>query len=110
MNTSTNVDLSNLMIKLFKHSTDLIFFFDQCGDITTMNPAAEQIIDDHIISQIKSQSDHAICQVCAGYTSETEARTCSDCYLSANDTKDFSSFQIYLTIKEKGIVPYMASF
>lgn len=110
MNTSTNVDLSNLMIKLFKHSTDLIFFFDQCGDITTMNPAAEQIIDDHIISQIKSQSDHAICQVCAGYTSETEARTCSDCYLSANDTKDFSSFQVYLTIKEKGIVPYMASF
>lgn len=110
MNISTNDDLSNLMTKLFEHSTDLIFFFDQMGTITTMNPAAEQIIDDHMISQIKSQADHAICQVCMGYTSETESRTCRDCYLSATDTKDFSSFQVYLTTKEKGIVPYMASF
>ena len=51
----------------------------------------------------------AICMSCKGYTNEQELQTCMSCYLKSPD-EDFSSFQVYLDTKGKGVIPYTASY
>ena len=51
----------------------------------------------------------ALCFSCKGYTNEQEIQTCLSCYL-ANPQDDFSSFQVYLDTRGKGVIPYTASF
>jgi len=98
------------MAKLYENSMEAIFFFDQHGKVLAMNPAAEEIVADDVLEQLYSGQANAICGVCRGYMSETELRTCLTCYFNAPDVDDFSSFQVYLDTKGKGIVSYAASY
>ncbi|WP_229696386.1 sensor histidine kinase [Paenibacillus albidus] len=101
--------LGSLMTKLFENSTEAIFFFDKEGQALAMNPAAEDIVDSDILRQLYQGNSHALCGTCRGYTSETELRTCLNCYFSSSDMEDIPSFQVYLETKDKGIIPYAAS-
>ncbi len=101
---------SLLMTKLFQNSTEAMFFFDREGKALAMNPAAENIVDKDILKQLYQGNPQALCGTCRGYTSETELRTCLDCYLSTSDSEEFTSYQVYLETKDKGIVPYAATF
>lgn len=108
---SANKDLRDeLMMKMFENSTEAIFFFDRSGKALSLNPAAEKIIDADVLQHLKSGADDAICKACRGYTSESEVQTCIDCYLNSSRPNDFSSFQVYLETKEKGVIPYAATF
>ncbi|MGQ3480795.1 ATP-binding protein [Paenibacillus sp. TY11] len=105
-----NGSLSALMVKLFENSTEAIFFFDRQGNTLAMNPAAEEIVGDDVLIQLYEGKDKALCGTCRGYTSETEPRTCLDCYFNMPESKDFASFQVYLETKSNRMVPYAASF
>lgn len=106
-----NKDLRlELMLKMFTNSTEAIFFFDREGKILSLNPAAEKIIDATVLEQLQKGAELAICRACRGYTSSTEIQTCINCYLSSTQPEDFSSFQVFLETKDKGVVPYAATF
>ena len=99
-----------LMMKLFKNSSEAMFFFDRQGKALAMNPAAENIVDQDILRQLYQGNPEALCGTCRGYTSETELRTCLNCYIQTTNSEDFTSYQVYLETKDKGIVPYAATF
>lgn len=104
-------DLTNgLMSRLFENSTEAMFFFDRDGKMLAMNPAAEQIIDQDILAQLYQGNPLALCGTCRGYTSETELRTCLNCYFNTPDTDNFTSYQVYLETRDKGIVPMRLPF
>lgn len=98
------------MTKLFENSLEAMFFFDREGKALAMNPAAENIVDKDILKQLYQGNPEALCGTCRGYTSETELRTCLNCYFSTPDSEEFASYQVYLETKDKGIVPYAATF
>ncbi|RNF41172.1 sensor histidine kinase [Planococcus salinus] len=102
--------LNELMIKMFENSTEAMFFFDGSGKAVAMNPAAEKILDVQALEQLKSGVDQAICGACKGYTSDAELQTCLGCYLSSTPAEDFSSFQVYLDTRGRGVIPYAATF
>lgn len=103
-------ELIDLMLKMYENSTEAIFFFTNEGKTISMNPAAENIIDVHALEQLKKGAEKALCNVCRGYTSESELMTCMDCYFTSSKHEDFSSFQVFLETVGKGIVPYAATF
>lgn len=70
-----------------------------------MNPAAEEIVGDDVLIQLYEGKERALCGTCRGYTSETEPRTCLDCYFNMPESKDFASFQVYLETKSNRMVP-----
>lgn len=105
------MDLQNLlMTKLFSNSSEAMFFFDRQGKVLAMNPAAENILDQDILKQMYQGDPEALCGTCRGYSSETELRTCHNCYIHTTDSGEFTSYQVYLETKDKGIVPYAATF
>lgn len=101
--------LTNLLMKMYDNSAEAIFFFDDSKRVIAMNQSAEEILDPQVLERMISGESKAICLACKGYTSEHELQTCTSCYL-ANYEKDFSSFQVYLNTKEKGVIPYTASY
>ncbi|MEK3686957.1 sensor histidine kinase [Paenibacillus sp. FSL R10-2736] len=101
---------SLLMTKLFENSSEAMFFFDRQGKALAMNPAAENIVDKDILKQLYQGNPEALCGICRGYTSETELRTCLNCYFHTPDSEEFTSYQVYLETKDKGVVPYAATF
>lgn len=94
---------------MYANSNEAIFFFDHSGEILEMNDSAENILDITIINEIVRGKEKAFCLACKGYTSEQELQTCSSCYL-VNQEADFSSFQVHIQTRGKGVVPYTASF
>ncbi|WP_019415037.1 sensor histidine kinase [Paenisporosarcina sp. TG20] len=102
--------LNSLMMKTYENSTEAIFFFDIEGKAIAINPAAEKIVDPEVLKQLLQGAEQALCQSCRGYTSDTDLHTCLNCYLSSSHPDDFSSFQVYLETKDKGVVPYTATF
>ncbi|MDN3497929.1 sensor histidine kinase [Microbacterium sp. APC 3898] len=102
--------LIDLMLKMYENSTEAIFFFTSEGSTISMNPAAENIMDDHVLEQLKKGAENALCNVCRGYTSESDLTTCKDCYFTSSNHEDFTSFQVFLETVGKGIVPYAATF
>ncbi|AWB44618.1 two-component sensor histidine kinase [Paenibacillus sp. CAA11] len=109
--TQTQLDyLIPLLMKLFENSTEAIFFFDRNGKTIAMNPAAEEIVGEDVLIQLYQGKHRALCATCRGYTSDTEAITCLECYFQIPETENLSSFQVYLETKGKGVVPYTASF
>ncbi|WP_151734251.1 PAS domain-containing sensor histidine kinase ['Paenibacillus yunnanensis' Narsing Rao et al. 2020] len=98
------------MMKLFENSTEAIFFFDREGRALAMNPAAKNIVDPDILKQLYQGYPEALCGTCRGYTSELELRTCHNCYFNTPDSEEFSSYQVYLETKDKGIIPFAATF
>lgn len=106
--SSLNIPIQMLQ-KHFEHSTDSIVFFDAEHRIMAMNPQAERLLDRRVLEDPAEPDQNAFCFSCRGYTSEEEPMSCLNCYLS-NSEKDFSSFQLYLETKTKGVVPFSASF
>lgn len=102
--------LVDLMLKMYENSTEAIFFFSSEGKTISMNPAAKNIMDIQVVDQLKKGAENALCNVCRGYTSESELVTCKDCYFTSSNHEDFSSFQVFLETAGKGIVPYAATF
>ncbi|CAM3456606.1 sensor histidine kinase [Saccharibacillus brassicae] len=102
--------MNPLMMKLFQNSKEAIFFFDKTGRALAMNPAAEEIVSDDVLMKLYQGSDNALCGTCRGYTSDTEQRTCLDCYMKIPESEEHTSFQVYLETKNKGVVPYAGSF
>lgn len=101
--------LTNLLIKMYANSAEAIFFFDRSGKVIAMNNAAELILDVDVLDQMAKGREDALCLSCKGYTSEQELQTCLSCYL-VDPKGDFSSFQVYLQTRGKGVIPYTASF
>ncbi|WP_244905513.1 sensor histidine kinase [Paenibacillus physcomitrellae] len=97
-------------MNLFKNGTEAIFFFDRDGKTIAMNPAAEDIVGEQVLFKLYQGESRALCATCRGYTSETEARTCLECYFQIPESENLSSFQVFLETKGKGMVPYTASF
>ncbi|OKP95435.1 two-component sensor histidine kinase [Paenibacillus sp. P46E] len=107
----TGMDSLNiLMLKLFENSREAIFFFDREGKTLAMNPAASSIVDSDFLNQLEQGNSLALCGTCRGYTSDQELRTCLNCFFHTPESEDFTSYQVYLETKNKGIVPYAASF
>ena len=104
-----NFQLTDLLMKMYDNSAEAIFFFDSAGKVIAMNSAAELIIGGEALAGMIAGDVKAICMSCKGYTSETELQTCLSCYL-VSPQKDFSSFQVYLDTRGKGITPYTASY
>lgn len=107
MTQRSRLDLTTIISKLYEKSVEPIFVFDAQDTVVAMNPSARNILDVQVVSQIMNAQ--SFCLTCQGYTSEEEEITCSNCYLSTS-AKDFSSFQVYLKTKDKGVIPYSASF
>lgn len=101
--------LSDLLGKFYETSMEPIFIFDRQGTILSMNPAAEDIIPTFSLEKIRMNNAEGFCSTCRGYTSTEELMSCVDCYFS-DPYVDFTSFQVHLETKDKGIVPYSASF
>ena len=104
-----NFQLTNLLMKMYDNSAEAIFFFDGNRKIISMNTAAELILEPDVLERIAAGDSEAICMPCKGYTSDQELRTCLSCYIK-NPQQDFSSFQVYLDTKGKGVIPYTGSF
>lgn len=96
-------------MKMYKNSTEAIFFLDNSAKILSLNPAAERIIDPSVIESIKNGKAHTLCSLCRGYTSSEEHITCSNCYVNDKEG-NFTSFQVYLDTRDKGIVPFTATY
>lgn len=100
--------LLELLGKFYDTSIEPIFIFDGQGAILSMNPAAEAIIPTISLEKL-GISTEGFCSTCRGYTSTEELMSCVDCYLSNPDV-DLTSFQVHMETRDKGIVPYSASF
>ncbi|KXH83854.1 sensor histidine kinase [Sporosarcina sp. HYO08] len=103
-----NFQITDLLMKMYDHSSEAIFFFDRECKLISMNNAATLILDQEVIERMVAGDPKAICLSCQGYTSEKEMRTCTSCYM-VDVKNDFSSFQVYLDTRGQGIIPYTAS-
>lgn len=97
-------------MKLYENSKEAIFFFDHTGKALSMNPAAERIVGDEVRLNLYQGNENALCGTCRGYTSDTEQRTCMNCFFQLPESEEHLSIQVYLETKGKGIVPYAGSF
>lgn len=107
--TLADFQLTDLLMKMYDNSTEAIFFFDSSKRVMTMNQAAKDILEPDVLKKMIQKEPKAICLACKGYTSDSELQTCTSCYL-ASSQNDFTSFQVYLETKGKGVIPYAASF
>src|SRR6185312_3302640 len=74
-----------------------------------LNSAAKLILNAEVLDRMVRGDVKAICMTCKGYTNEQELRTCQSCYMT-NPKEDFTSFQVYLDTRDKGVIPYTASY
>lgn len=103
-------DAMSLLDNLYKNNIEPIFFFDAQGLIIDMNAAAENIINPEDLALIQADDENQpFCFTCRGYTSDKELMSCNNCFMSNTHAK-FSSFQVYLNTRDKGIIPFSASF
>ncbi|KIL51228.1 histidine kinase [Jeotgalibacillus alimentarius] len=105
----TNEKMMAFLIKMYENSSEAIFFLDGEGEILALNPSAEQIINPSVLEAIQQGTISSLCSFCRGYTSDEELMSCTNCYLK-NPEGDFSSFQVYLETRNKGVIPYAASY
>lgn len=101
--------LTDLLMKMYDNSAEAIFFFNPEGNVIAMNESAKLILDSDVLSRMAEGETNAFCMSCQGYTNEQDLITCKSCYL-VSPKDDFSSFQVYLNTRGKGIMPYTASF
>jgi len=112
----THFSITDLLVKMYENSSDIIFFFDKDGSLIHLNEAAKQIIDPDALQEMLYGKKDSICLVCRGYTNEEELITCNSCYFHHSmgerdkSIQDFHSFQVYLKTRGAGILPYTASF
>ncbi len=100
--------LVELLLNMYHHSSEAIFFFDADQQVAAMNPAARRILNPSVLERIRQRESEAFCTTCRGYTTEDELMSCLNCYLS-DEGKSITSFQVYLDTDGRGEVPYSAS-
>ncbi|MDQ0158256.1 two-component system sensor histidine kinase NreB [Alkalibacillus salilacus] len=105
----SNSQMIDFLVKMYENSTEAIFFLDQEGKILALNPTAREIVDDRLLESLQQGNPSMLCTFCRGYTNDQNEMTCFDCHIQ-NAEDDFSSFQVYLETKNKGTVPYAASY
>ncbi|WP_163651838.1 sensor histidine kinase [Listeria sp. PSOL-1] len=99
---SNEQKLTNLF---FEQTSDAIFFVDANQEIINKNKAAERLLAEH---HVKIQDFIDFCVICKGYTSINDEKTCHDCFIKRRERGE--AFQIFVKHKEKGEIPYSASF
>lgn len=100
---------SEMIMNMYLNCSDAIVFFDGANEIIGMNPAAEAILDPRVLNPASVGDSNSFCYTCRGYTNDSEQMTCLSCYLTDKST-NYSSFQVYLETKNRGAIPYSASF
>ncbi|WP_334074446.1 sensor histidine kinase [Paenibacillus sp. A14] len=100
---------SELLGNMYRNSPEAVLFFDAGNRIFAMNPAAERMFNPRMMNRLSSGGNNDFCFSCRGYTSEEELMSCLNCYLSS-PSNDFTSFQVFLETKERGLLPFSASF
>ncbi|MBD7985241.1 sensor histidine kinase [Sporosarcina sp. Sa2YVA2] len=108
MNRMNDMQLTELLMKLYSNSGEAIFFFDRDGKVLSMNKAAEEIVSKDVYEQMMQGRTDAICLTCKGFTSSEEMQTCVSCYMS-DPEKNVGSFQVYFETAGRGIIPYSGS-
>jgi len=106
---NTHSDFVQSLIGMYENSSEAFFFFNKENRLLHLNPIAKEIVDTDSINAMLEGQDKSICQTCKGFTNTTELVSCDNCYIT-NSNEDFSSFQVYLDTKDRGILPYVASF
>lgn len=105
------MDLPNLlMTKLFENSMEAMFFFDREGKALTMNPAAENIVDKDILKQLyQGNPQRPFVELAGGIPVK---RNCAPALtvISILRTPRISHPIKFTQTKDKGIVPYAATF
>ena len=108
MSRTNDVQLFELLMKMYSNSDEAIFFFDSGGKVLSMNEAAKEIVSDDVYTRMLQGSTDAICLICKGYTSSEEKQTCVSCYMS-DPHRNIASFQVYFDTVGRGIIPYSGS-
>lgn len=101
--------LEDSIMKMYYNSTEAIIFLNSNGGVLALNPAAESLLSHDVIKQIHDAENNVICQFCMGYTNEEDLMSCFNCFFNKPD-KDFTSFQVYLKLKDSTIAPFTASY
>ncbi|WP_370627148.1 sensor histidine kinase [Psychrobacillus sp. INOP01] len=109
MTNNLHSDLVDSLIGMYENSSEGFFFFNKDNKLLHLNPIAKEILDTDAINAMLEGQERSLCQTCKGYTNTTELVSCENCYFT-NPEQDFSSFQVYLDTKDKGVLPYVASF
>src|SRR5690606_12532847 len=104
-----NKQMNELMERLFYESSEAIFFFNRHNQLINMNPAAEEILDPYVKENLLAKVDKGFCLTCRGFTNEKEEMTCEGCFMG-NPNQDFTSFQVFLDTRGKGVIPYIATY
>ncbi len=101
--------LEDSMMKMYYNSTEAIIFLNSKGVVLALNPAAEGLLSQEVLEQINGAEVNVICKFCKGYTNEEDLMSCLNCFLIKPD-KDFTSFQVYIKLKDGTIAPFTASY
>lgn len=101
--------LEDSMMKMYYNSKEAIIFLNSEGNVLALNPAAQSLISDEVLQQIFAAHNDVVCQFCNGYTNEEDLMSCFNCFLNKPE-KDFTSFQVYLKLKDGTIAPFTASY
>ena len=109
MINNAHSELVDNLLGMYENSSEAFFFFNKDNQLLHLNPIAKEILDMDAIQAMLEGQENSICQSCKGYTNTVELVSCEKCYFT-NPEQDFSSFQVYLNTKDKGIHPFVASF
>lgn len=101
--------LEDSIMKMYYNSTEAIIFLNSKGRVFALNPAAKSLLSQDVLKQIHHAENDVICKFCMGYTNEEDLMSCFNCFLNKPD-KDFTSFQVYLKLKDGTIAPFTASY
>lgn len=109
LNRLNDFQLEDSMMKMYYNSTEAIIFLNSKGCVLALNPAAESLLSEDVLKQIQFAQNNVICKFCMGYTNEEDLMSCVNCF-SKKPEKDFTSFQIYLNLKDGTVAPFTASY
>ena len=109
MNCTNDFKLEETVMKMYYNSTEAIIFLNAKGIVLALNPNAESLLSEEVLQQIHLGKNNVLCKFCMGYTNEEALMSCVNCFFKKPE-KDFSSFQMYLKLKDGTITPYTASY
>ena len=109
MNCTNDFKLEETVMKMYYNSTEAIIFLNAEGFVLALNPTAESLLSKEVLQQIHLGKNNVLCKFCMGYTNEEALMSCVNCFFKKPEI-DFSSFQMYLKLKDGTIAPYTASY
>lgn len=106
MNVNHELDMNNLLMQYFNHTSEKIVFVDNQGQVIAMNQAANDII---ALDNDYEGMTNAICNHCEGYTNEFDLQSCKQCFLEA-ETVGNTSFQVFMKTIYGTVEPFTATY